>query len=353
MKSIINAVLALGKAKKSMIQQLYRKKSYLSCSFLHIVLVIVSFVTCAQAANDPSAYQTQIAVASYSSVDWQKAVVPALREVLAKVSGNPNITQSQVVSTAMAKPDSFVQSYNYIENSQTKSILLQVRFSPKAVDGLLQKAEMSDLTGDATSGVTADNSFSNTTPQSVSMVVSGVSKLQDYAAIIGYLLHIKGVTEVNSKQTQGDRVLLVLKINTTVDNLVSAIDNEGKLRKTPIKHTSNPAMTSLLSYRWVGSNQPAQIADQSANRLEAKPAQNTRSANMSGELVQSEQSAGLSVNQTKGTERVVVPGSVNSAPIVEAIPTAPGISNSSTGDSGQVQSFGIAPQTSFVSEESK
>ncbi|HVV68302.1 MAG TPA: DUF2066 domain-containing protein [Gammaproteobacteria bacterium] len=85
-----------------------------------------------------SAYQGQVAVASHSPADWNKAVAPALLQVLVRMSGNPNIGDSDRVKQGLAKADAYVQSYNYVTDSRSGSLSLQIRFSPKAVDNLLQ-----------------------------------------------------------------------------------------------------------------------------------------------------------------------------------------------------------------------
>lgn len=96
----------------------------------------------ASAAVVGTLYQGEVPVASYSQADWQKALTPALWQVLAKVTGNPKIAQTEAVRKAIGRPDALVQSYNYTTLDQAGKTVptLQVRFSPKAVDAVLQKA---------------------------------------------------------------------------------------------------------------------------------------------------------------------------------------------------------------------
>lgn len=106
------------------------------------ILLALIFPLLAVAVAVPNLYQGEVAVASYSANDWQKAIVPAFNQVLVKVSGDPNISQVAAIRPMLSRAGSFVQSYNYTSvdggNGKT-TIMLQARFSPKAVNNLLQR----------------------------------------------------------------------------------------------------------------------------------------------------------------------------------------------------------------------
>ena len=87
-----------------------------------------------------SLYQGQVPVASHAPADWDKAVAPALAQVLIKISGNRNITDIDVIKQGLTKADGYVQSYNYVTGTAPAALSLQIRFSPKAVNNLLQNA---------------------------------------------------------------------------------------------------------------------------------------------------------------------------------------------------------------------
>jgi hypothetical protein len=93
-------------------------------------------------------YQAEVPVASHAPADWQKALAPALQQVLIKVTGNANVGQIGLVRNALAKAEGYVQSYNYASADNGRMMTVQVRFSPKAVNDLLQQAAQSLLSKD-------------------------------------------------------------------------------------------------------------------------------------------------------------------------------------------------------------
>ncbi len=240
--------------------------------FFGALLFFLSVLSSAQTAVDIFPYQGEVPVASYSPEDWKKAVAPALQQVLVKVSGNPNIAQVAAIRSAMPKAGSMVQTFAYAHGT-SKELVLHIRFSSKAIDALLQNAGHDNVvTGDDESNVPIDSAveannaavdealrLENTVPSentaqpsTINLIVSGVNGLKDYAALLDYVHHLSGVIEADSKQTQGDRVLLVIKTNQTLDDLVEVIANENKLVSQPIAGIAgiDPA-AKVLSYRWV------------------------------------------------------------------------------------------------------
>ncbi len=89
----------------------------------------------------PTLYQGEVVVPGYAQEHWQKAVAPALAQVLVKVSGDANVTQISSIRTALSKAGNLVQSYNYagIDRDGQPMLVLQLRFSPRAVNQLLQQ----------------------------------------------------------------------------------------------------------------------------------------------------------------------------------------------------------------------
>jgi hypothetical protein len=119
------------------------KNTSFSARMKGVLLALLLVLSCsASAAVVGTLYQGEVPVASYSQADWQKALTPALWQVLVKVTGNPKIAQAEGVRKAIGRPDALVQSYNYTTLDQAGKAVptLQVRFSPKAVDAVLQKA---------------------------------------------------------------------------------------------------------------------------------------------------------------------------------------------------------------------
>jgi len=327
-----------------------KKMSLVGLRRFWLLLFSLCFLLPAQGAVDALLYQGQVPVASYSPEDWQKALVPALQQVLVKVSGNPNIAQVAAVRKAMAKPSPMVQTFAYIDQADStgkKALMLQVRFSPKAIDNLLQNAPVTPAiknTSIAASSATTPALMATqaTTPSSINMVISGVRGLQDYTALLDYVRHLEGVLEVNSKQTQGNRVLLVVKINSAMADLAKVIESGNKLVKEPMAGTANPAAL-LLSYRWV--------ADATAGPADAgMPAVEPL---VKAATVQPLPPSPQSLPAAPKAQQLL-PRSSNAAPVVEGTPAS--TANTAIGaavpdDAGAAQSFAAPPaDSSFVPE---
>ncbi len=357
-----------------------KKKSGHSCFlritlfFLFSCLISILSVEPAIAVNS-SAYQAEVPVASYSATDWQKATIPALNQVLVKLSGDNRITQKENIRKAIINPSVFVQSYHYIEHTNPKSLAVQIQFSPKAVDKLIQKAGDSTITLPASASseqvekrvsdeknmalqqhIQASEPSASPVFQSVNLVVSGMLQLQDYTAMVDYLRHIVGVIDVNSQQTKGDRVLLVLKISIPQSTFVQILDHDGKLVKAPIQNTNNPAIAALLSYRWL-SDHPAESLANTVNHTDkvsvsAPPAVQPVDSAPQDPEIRSPQS----VSVKSSGDQLLVPGDATKAPIVEGMPTTPNIANpadaADNAPVSQAQTFGVSNADSFLSDDS-
>lgn len=103
-------------------------------------LFAIGFTSTAFAVTMSTLYQAEVPVASHSAADWKKALAPALSQVLVKVSGNPNVAQNPALRAALSKAEKYVQSYNYAPATNGKGLSVQVRFSPKNINDLLQQA---------------------------------------------------------------------------------------------------------------------------------------------------------------------------------------------------------------------
>lgn len=232
-------------------------------NFFGALLFFLSPLSFGQTAVDIFPYQGEVPVASYSPEDWKKAVAPALQQVLVKVSGNPNIAQVAAIRSAMPKASSMVQTYAYAHGA-SKELVLHIRFSSKAIDALLQNAGHDNVATGDESNVLIDGAIEasnaaveealpapskDAAPSTINLIVSGVNGLKDYAALLDYVHHLAGVLDADSKQTQGDRVLLVIKTNQTLDDLAEVIAHENKLVSQPIAGIDPAA--EVLSYRWV------------------------------------------------------------------------------------------------------
>lgn len=238
--------------------QVHRHTIQVFAFFLYFLLLP------AQAATpDDGWYQTEVPVTGYTQEEWKKALAPALQKVLARMTTHPHMTEVAAIRTALSKPSTTVQTFTYRTHPNPagqSTLFLQIHFSPAAVDHLLRTIDQSPAPEEntetlrATSNTppSAEPSMENAsaahipTPQVVNLVVSGIENLTDYTALMKYLRHTKGVKEVNSKQTQGDRILLLVTIEEDIARLSQQIEAGNKLEREPIADT-----TALLSYRWI------------------------------------------------------------------------------------------------------
>ncbi len=104
-----------------------------------IILSCLSMLTHAVVVSD--LYQVQVEVADQSQSNRTTAFSLALEKVILKVSGNANSLQSPVIQQNLAHPDSFVQSYSYVENKTTEQLEIDVHFGANLIDDLLRQAE--------------------------------------------------------------------------------------------------------------------------------------------------------------------------------------------------------------------
>lgn len=231
----------------------------------HVSLYVFAFfLYCllqpAQAATpDDAWYQTEVPVASYTQEDWKKAVTPALEKVLARMTTHPHMTEVAAIRTALSKPSTSVQTFAYRTHPNPAgqpTLFLQLHFSPAAVDRLLRTLDQSPVPEENVQ-TSAESTMENTstppanTSQAINLVVSGIGNLTDYTALLGYLRQAPGVTEVQSKQTQGDRITLLVTIQGDITRLSQHIEAGSKLEREPIPDTS-----ALLSYRWITEAPP-------------------------------------------------------------------------------------------------
>ncbi len=311
-------------------------------NFFLALLLFSGFLSSAYAV-DLLPYQGEAPVASYSPEDWQKAIAPALQQVLVKVSGNPNIAQVAAIRKAMSKASSMVQTFAYahsMDGGGKEALMLRVRFSSKMVDALLQDANQSVVAGETvpsspvpqadvgntTAAVAAGSPVQDATLRTINMVVSGVSSLKDYATLLSYVRALRGVVDVSSKQAKGDRVLLVVTANSTMDDLAQVVANDNKLIRQSVENANAAAL--VLSYRWV--------ADGAVSTVSGGEDVSTQAA----------QPFAQSGSIAPPAPQQLVPGVADSAPVVEGVPftgSSDVASNKVSDAAGEVQSFAAPP----------
>ncbi|NOZ52605.1 MAG: DUF2066 domain-containing protein [Gammaproteobacteria bacterium] len=121
---------------------------YLSTVYLLPLFFVFSGITFnVQAAIVQGLYESEMLVANQSRSGRDKAMKTALLEVLAKVSGRPDVNTMANIASALNKPSLYLQQYQYrkipensylLTEAAAGSQLIWFRFDEKAVNKLLQ-----------------------------------------------------------------------------------------------------------------------------------------------------------------------------------------------------------------------
>ncbi|MGD8568171.1 MAG: DUF2066 domain-containing protein [Gammaproteobacteria bacterium] len=122
-------------------------KSFFYDKFFALVMFF-AVVSIAHGAVVHGLYESEKVVANQSGSARQEAMKNGLTEVLAKVTGRPDVNTVPSVASALEKPSRYVQQYRYKkipENSYLNteaaagSQIIWIRFDEKAINRLLQK----------------------------------------------------------------------------------------------------------------------------------------------------------------------------------------------------------------------
>jgi uncharacterized protein len=108
-----------------------------------VVLVLLGFVPIARAVTLSTLYQVRLPV--HSQVVWRrlKMMPDAMRQVLVKVSGNPQILSNNDIQSALNQAPDYVRQFSYLNNPDKdpkKPYLVQFSFDGVAIRKLLQAA---------------------------------------------------------------------------------------------------------------------------------------------------------------------------------------------------------------------
>jgi uncharacterized protein len=93
-------------------------------------------------------YSADIEVSNTSAKDRMESLPQALKQVLIKITGNPDITTNPKIHAKLANASSFVQSYSYSDKTSfdnIKTTYINVLFNSKAIDEMLNNAEAASL----------------------------------------------------------------------------------------------------------------------------------------------------------------------------------------------------------------
>lgn len=94
---------------------------YLTCTFLLIVSSV--FSSQVLAVEVKGLYSAEVAVADQSSTVRQEGFAQALKQVLVKVSGDPNRLETSGVFSAASQASGYVQTYSYQKNPEYEAYL--------------------------------------------------------------------------------------------------------------------------------------------------------------------------------------------------------------------------------------
>lgn len=212
-------------------------------SYKHIwVALILFFGTCGVfAASATDDYQVELPVKDRSIGTMKESLAQALEQVLVKVSGDPEVANNESVQIYLTQASDFVERYEYRLNpdeSQDQKFLLQLKFSPKAVRGLLRQNTVAE---DAAS------------PETVNLRIYGVRNASDFSEVVNYVRALNKVSHVEIDTVESDNLILSLKSSKGLVALKEAIAKKNDHRLAPIENNKNDSEenNAVLSYRWI------------------------------------------------------------------------------------------------------
>lgn len=186
-------------------------------------------------------YVAQVPVATQSSAEVPQALNLALKQVLIKISGDPNIINNPRLQHLIANPSSVMRQFNYQAvpfNISSSGLILQVTFDKVMLDHILRKIQNSN--GNTT--VTGDTATSLSPPPlpdvlaapmgavPMQVVISPVNNYNDYQQAIALVQRIPGVLRVSIQQATGNFLILNVHFNGSRQNFQSAINQQTRLK---------------------------------------------------------------------------------------------------------------------------
>ena len=110
-------------------------------SVLFLLLLLLPIIASGETIAD--LYQATVLVASRNQNDFQLGLIQAYKQVLIKVSGDPNIIASPIVQQNIGTLNNIIQRYSYnvttTDNGEPE-LLLQISFDPTSIHQILHQA---------------------------------------------------------------------------------------------------------------------------------------------------------------------------------------------------------------------
>ena len=163
-------------------------------------------------------YQATVKVENQGAAARDKALREALSGVLARVSGQPDLSTSGRTAPILARANALVRSVSYVPDEQN-GLQLQAVFEPAAVDSALKQQ------GLPVHGVVG------ATLESVTLTVSGIGSPEDYARVLAHVRGLPGVKNVGVTVAAGDSLGLSLRAEGGAARLAGALGVSGILRR--------------------------------------------------------------------------------------------------------------------------
>lgn len=192
--------------------------------------------------------EATVAVSDQSSIALQLALQAAFSEVMIKSTGDAKIMAQPLVQTVSANISEVVQSYNYIQSTNTGSttqppLTLHVVFDSNALQQLLQTLKN-----------TADNQPNTPPPATqIKLMITGVKNMNDYAQMMQALHQIPGVTSLSVISMDPDRIAIEAHLSVDVSQFENSMTATNQLK--PLMTTTPPSdgATPTLFYLWSGA----------------------------------------------------------------------------------------------------
>lgn len=182
--------------------------------FLAAALLATPFAG-AQLLDD---YQARISVDSQSPGARDKALREALAQVLARVSGDANVSAGGRTAPILARATTLVSSVGY-ETSDKNELQLVAIFDPQAVETALKQQ------GLPVHGILAGN------VEDVTLTVSGVDSAHAYARVLNHLRSQPSVKNVGVAEAREHTLLFQLRVEGGAERLAGALSVGGVLKR--------------------------------------------------------------------------------------------------------------------------
>lgn len=198
-------------------------------AWILLIGLVWTVLAAAQMPSAMQAYEARVPVANQSPAERDRALREALREVVARITGDaiPGEQAQSVIDQAAR----LVQRYGYAREPDG-SLVLIAGFDGRAVEARL-KALGLPVWGVYAAAI-----------EDVQMQIAGITDAAAYARALEALRSVPAVRSVQAVRANGDRLELHLRVEGGASRLVGALSATATF-------VQDPSGTSELSYRLV------------------------------------------------------------------------------------------------------